>query len=82
VPQSASCQPAVYLALSGHNDDSGSSEFWAVRLEIRLASTNRINPTAVHTATRTIARIEFQVIGTRGSWANDYGHAAITVDVG
>ena len=39
-------------------------------------------PPPPFTATRTIARIEFQVIGTRGSWANDYGHAAITVDVG
>ena len=39
-------------------------------------------PPPLTSQTRTTAHIEFQVIGTRGNWANDYGHAAITVDVG
>ena len=42
---------------SGYDNHDRRSEFWAGRLEIRLADTGTISPTAGQAATRTIARL-------------------------
>ena len=66
---------------SGYDNHDRRSEFWAGRLEIRLADTGTISPTAGQAATRTIASVEFQVIGARSNRPDD-GEATVAVNVG
>jgi len=67
---------------SGYDNHDRRSEFWAGRLEIRLADTGTISPTAGQAATRTIASVEFQVIGARSNRPDDDGEATVAVNVG
>jgi hypothetical protein len=75
----------VYLtiiSLSRHDDHRCRSKCWAGGLEIRLAGAHTITPATGQTATSTIARIEFQMIGACGNRSDDDGEATIAVNVG
>src|SRR5436853_5762262 len=67
---------------SGYANHDRRSEFWAGRLEIRLADTGTISPTAGQAATRTIASVEFQVIGGSSNRPRDDGEATGGVEGG
>src|SRR5208282_3938113 len=68
------------LRASGYGDRGRRSE-GAGRLEI-IGAVGAIAPTAGQIATRTVARLEFDVIGTRGYRADDDPEGTIAIHVG
>src|SRR6266849_10050248 len=80
--------PRERLAIDGSRHASGDdnrrriSHCWAGRLEIIFAVAYLITRTAGQLAASTVARLEFDVIGARGDWANADGEGSIAVNVG
>ncbi len=72
----------MIISLSRHDDHRCRSKCWAGGLEIRLAGAHSITPATGQTATSTIARIEFQMIGACGNRSDDDGEATIAVNIG
>ena len=64
------------------DDDCGRRSKGAGRLEIRFADRTAIAPTASQIATRTIARVEFDLIAARGDGADNDLERAVAAKIG
>ena len=66
---------------SGDDNRSRIPECWAGRLEI-IRAVRPITRSADQVAARAVARLEFDLVGPRGNWANADCERSIAVNVG